>query len=86
MTGRIYRTLVVIFALEISPIVLALTQQVHSRSCENYRNTTIPKKKIGTDIHGWPVCMPLFGAGTWQYNDTLPMNHCARPLTLVYIL
>lgn len=31
----------------------------------------IPLKRIGVDVHGWPVMMPLLGAGTWQYNDTM---------------
>jgi diketogulonate reductase-like aldo/keto reductase len=33
--------------------------------------TKIPTKQIGIDVHGWPVLMPLVGAGTWQYNDTV---------------
>jgi diketogulonate reductase-like aldo/keto reductase len=42
-------------------------------NCVNHINSTgtIPVKQIGTDVHGWPVCMPLLGAGTWQYNDTI---------------
>jgi diketogulonate reductase-like aldo/keto reductase len=31
----------------------------------------IPAKKIGIDVHGLAVMMPLVGAGTWQYNDTI---------------
>jgi len=34
-------------------------------------NTTIPVRRIGFDVHGLPVDMPLVGAGTWQYNDTV---------------
>lgn len=38
----------------------------------NNNNTTdIPFKQIGIDVHGLPVNMPLVGAGTWQYNDTI---------------
>ena len=33
--------------------------------------TTVPTRRIGVDVHGWPVMMPLVGAGTWQYNDTI---------------
>ncbi len=52
---------------------------VHTHNCPNNNNhdnhqnttTTIPVKYIGRDIHGWPVCMPLLGAGTWEYNDTV---------------
>jgi diketogulonate reductase-like aldo/keto reductase len=35
------------------------------------RNDAIPTKQIGIDVHGLPVQMPLVGAGTWQYNDTI---------------
>ena len=31
----------------------------------------IPVRRIGYDVHGLPVEMPLLGAGTWQYNDTM---------------
>ena len=34
-------------------------------------DTEIPTIVIGTDVHGLPVKMPLVGAGTWQYNDTI---------------
>jgi diketogulonate reductase-like aldo/keto reductase len=44
---------------------------VDHRNCVNHNNGTIPVKRIGIDVHGWPVCMPLLGAGTWQYNDTI---------------
>lgn len=31
----------------------------------------IPRIEIGYDVHGHAVRMPLVGAGTWQYNDTM---------------
>ena len=34
-------------------------------------NSTIPTIIIGSDIYGNSVEMPLVGAGTWQYNDTI---------------
>jgi diketogulonate reductase-like aldo/keto reductase len=37
----------------------------------NDTNTTVPRITIGMDVHEMPVRMPLFGAGTWQYNDTI---------------
>ena len=43
----------------------------HNCKTSNNNNATIPVKYIGHDVHGWPVCMPLLGAGTWQYNDTI---------------
>jgi diketogulonate reductase-like aldo/keto reductase len=35
------------------------------------KGSVIPTKYIGDDVHGWPVHLPLLGAGTWQYNDTM---------------
>lgn len=35
------------------------------------KNVTIPTKQIGIDVHGLAVKMPLVGAGTWEYNDTI---------------
>jgi diketogulonate reductase-like aldo/keto reductase len=34
-------------------------------------SSSIPTKQIGLDVHGLPVELPLVGAGTWQYNDTI---------------
>lgn len=31
----------------------------------------IPTVVIGRDVHGMDVVMPMIGAGTWQYNDTV---------------
>lgn len=33
--------------------------------------TKIPTISIGTDVYGNSVDMPLVGAGTWQYNETI---------------
>lgn len=41
---------------------------VHLLLC---RAAVIPSIVIGTDVRGNTVDMPLIGAGTWQYNDTL---------------
>ena len=42
-----------------------------AHECKRNNNASIPVKYIGHDVHGWPVCMPLLGAGTWEYNDTI---------------
>jgi len=34
-------------------------------------NVTIPTRLIAHDVHGLPVRMPMVGAGTWLYNDTI---------------
>jgi diketogulonate reductase-like aldo/keto reductase len=44
---------------------------IRSHTCSSHNNGTIPVKQIARDVHGWPVCMPLVGAGTWEYNDTI---------------
>jgi diketogulonate reductase-like aldo/keto reductase len=33
--------------------------------------SSIPTITIGNDVHGHAVVLPLLGAGTWQYNDTI---------------
>jgi diketogulonate reductase-like aldo/keto reductase len=71
MLLRIYYAFLNLCAVELMLSYAASAQELRGRSCENHGNTSIPIKKIGSDIHGWPVCMPLLGAGTWQYNDTI---------------
>lgn len=36
-----------------------------------FSDTIIPSKVIDNDVHGKPVVLPLLGAGTWEYNDTI---------------
>jgi Aldo/keto reductase family len=43
--------------------------------------TSIPVKHIGMDVHGLPVHMPLVGAGTWQYNDTIAYQSLCKAFT-----
>ncbi|GAX11397.1 hypothetical protein FisN_22Lh070 [Fistulifera solaris] len=40
--------------------------------------TAIPRISIGTDVHGHAVRMPLVGAGTWQYNDTMAYDSLCK--------
>ena len=48
-------------------------------ACPTYdHNGTVPLKHIGNDVHGWPVCIPLLGAGTWQYNDTIAYESACK--------
>lgn len=38
----------------------------------------IPSKKIGVDVHGYDVRIPLVGSGTWQYNDTMAYDSLCK--------
>ena len=44
----------------------------------------IPTITIGNDVHRRPVIMPLLGAGTWQYNDTLAYQSLCQAFSLGY--
>ena len=36
------------------------------------------------DVHGDPVMMPLIGAGTWQYNDTIAYQSVCKAFQAGY--
>ena len=45
---------------------------------------SIPSIIIGTDVEGKAVEMPLIGAGTWQYNDTVAYQSVCQALEACY--
>lgn len=45
-------------------------------------NTNIPMKQIGIDVHNKPVLIPLIGAGTWQYNDTIAYESLCKAFSV----
>lgn len=53
----------------ITTVASALTTAIGGSNKNN--STSIPLKQIAVDVHGMRVLMPLLGAGTWQYNDTV---------------
>lgn len=57
----------------IARVVLAATSNVAS-------------KQIGVDVHGLPVVLPLVGAGTWQYNDTIAYQSLCKSFGAGYHL
>jgi Aldo/keto reductase family len=46
----------------------------------------IPRKVIGYDVHGLPVLLPLVGAGSWQYNETMVYDSFCKSLHAGYTL
>ena len=46
--------------------------------------SSIPSIVIGTDVQGKAVEMPLIGAGTWQYNDTVSYQSVCQALEAGY--
>lgn len=46
----------------------------------------IPTKQIGTDVYGLPVNLPLLGAGTWQYNNTIAYQSLCKSFDAGYTL
>lgn len=55
----------------LSLIIVGLLIGYSTGSSIHDDDDVIPKIQIGIDVHGLPVMMPLVGAGTWQYNDTI---------------
>ena len=45
---------------------------------------TIPSITIGQDVFGRDVAMPLVGAGTWQYNDTIAYESVCKAFSVGY--
>ena len=46
----------------------------------------IPVVDIGVDVYGERVELPLVGAGTWQYNDTIAYQSVCQALEAGYTL
>jgi len=51
-------------------VALGVAIAVAGCSAQPLPNLEIPARKIGVDVHGRDVMMPLGGVGTWMYNDT----------------
>lgn len=47
-------------------------------------NNKYPSMNIGVDVDGRSVLMPLIGAGTWQYNDTIAYQSVCKALSEGY--
>ena len=47
--------------------------------------TDVPTVTLGQDIDGKDVIMPLVGAGTWQYNDTVAYDSVCKAFDAGYI-
>ena len=43
-----------------------------------------PTINIGKDVYGNDVIMPLIGAGTWQYNDTIAYESLCKAFDVGY--
>jgi diketogulonate reductase-like aldo/keto reductase len=48
------------------------------------QSSEIPSISIGKDIHGKSVDLPLLGAGTWQYNDTMAYQSACKAFQAGY--
>jgi diketogulonate reductase-like aldo/keto reductase len=47
-------------------------------------STLVPTISIGVDVYGNSVDMPLVGAGTWQYNDTIAYESVCKAFRAGY--
>jgi diketogulonate reductase-like aldo/keto reductase len=50
------------------------------------KGTSIPNTTIGIDVYGRSVYMPLIGAGTWQYNDTIAYQSVCQAFEAGYTM
>ena len=57
---------------------------VQSIAAEIDDGKSIPTVHIGNDRDGIPVNMPLLGAGTWQYNDTIAYQSVCKAFDAGY--
>ena len=46
--------------------------------------TSVPTIAIALDVHGKSVNLPLIGAGTWQYNDTIAYESACKAFQAGY--
>ncbi|KAJ1449535.1 NADP-dependent oxidoreductase domain-containing protein [Pelagophyceae sp. CCMP2097] len=46
----------------------------------------VPAVKIGVDVGGKDVLLPLVGAGTWQYNDTTAYESVCKAFSVGYTM
>ena len=57
---------------------------IHAALRSSSPPSKIPQKFLGMDVHGDPVMMPLIGAGTWQYNDTIAYQSVCKAFQAGY--
>lgn len=68
---------------------LPINQEFRPIKSNNARNQTskasaTPTVSIGVDVHGNSVDLPLVGAGTWQYNDTIAYESVCKAIQAGY--
>lgn len=49
-------------------------------------SSVVPTITIGNDVHRRPVLLPLLGAGTWQYNDTMAYDSVCKAFAAGYTM
>lgn len=57
-------------------------QHEHQSYSSKFSAIIIPSKQIGVDVHGKSVSIPLIGAGTWQYNDTIAYESLCKAFSV----
>ena len=88
-TSLLLQGLVVIaFVCKTTNARLALrnTSSINAHIRQNNTTTAIPSITIGRDVYGRDVNLPLIGAGTWQYNDTIAYQSVCRALQAGYTM
>jgi diketogulonate reductase-like aldo/keto reductase len=65
-------------------LVCIAADRVTSDERSSREDGRIPSITIGNDVHRKPVIMPLLGAGTWQYNDTIAYQSLCQAFSAGY--
>ena len=64
----------------------AVSTTITPTTSSSSSSSSIPFRTIGKDVHGNPVNVPLVGAGTWQYNDTIAYQAVCKAFAAGYTL
>jgi len=76
--------LLTVFSLFSSPQTTSLNELIVVPAHHQEHQAAIPTITIGVDVNGKNVEMPLVGAGTWQYNDTIAYQSLCKAFQAGY--
>jgi len=82
MPARVARFLLLLFP--ISPFHYSDSFVQALTTTNGDEDNPIPTIEIGEDVFGNPVSLPLVGAGTWQYNDTIAYQSVCKAFAAGY--
>lgn len=79
-----FRVIRLCFSILVELIYLAVSKVPTYVEGFSHETSSIPAVTIAQDVHGRDVVMPMLGAGTWQYNDTLAYESVCKAFQAGY--